>query len=448
MNIAEFIFTSIRKKLPNINWNLGSALRELIATPLATAAEITNNALNQQNLELSIDSYVAEPEKYGNEINNIFNSLNLDTELSTNSEGTVTIFTNSATPTPVYANTVFYYEDTPIYVSKDCFPSIVPSSDEKFVQVTEIGYNSYSFTVPVTTIGVNLSLNTGVSVVWQEAPEDIYALTVSSPISGGRIAMTAAEKALKIKDYLSPNVVTLNDGITKMLRNLLPDYVVDAAFAQDISSVDKSYLYVKTRKAPGYYTYTADAKSIASGLYEISINIPGIIDLDKAYIGKDKINIRQLQITNNSVYCIVEVDNDSPIIKVDLNVYGIDDTHIIQDTINGYFSGSPYNIEIKAPDVFDIGIEFEYDGSDLSVSEINAICEDIQNMPLNTYISDTYLSTLLSLYGVTLKGSSIYSVNNINGLCYKQRISPFIYSKKYSHFAVYSGVDKVKGTHV
>lgn len=446
MNIAEFIFTSIRKKLPSINWNIGSAIRELIATPLVTIAEIINNTINEQTTITNIDEYVSNPEKYSQEINNLFNDLNLNTGTSIEATGKVTILTTSNTPSPVYKNTIFYYDNIPIQVAQDCYPSLIPSTQDNFVQLTQVGYNSYSFEVPVITDGINV--NSGVSVTWAEADEDIYALTITSPISGGRTSMTSLEKALKIKDYMAPNVITLNAGIAKMLRDALPNHVVDVAFAQDINDTNKSFLYLKTKKAPSYFYHKVIGKKTEDGLYEINANIPGVINVEDVLFDSKSINIRQLQVLNNTVYCMVECLSDDILIDLTLKVYGLEDASIVQDVLNGYFAGSPYNVEVKTPDIFNIGIEFNYSGVELSYTDLATICENIQNMALNQNISDIYMSDLLATLGATLEGVAIYSVSNIDGLYYKQRISPCIYSKKYSYFAAYSGIDNIKATHV
>lgn len=449
MNIAEFIFTSIKKSLPNINWSLGSAIRELIATPFVTVAEKANEALIQQTNALSIDSYIEQPEKYQNEINSLFNSLNLIDAGELLTTGTATIFTNSTNPTPIYKNTIFYYDNMVLSVAADTYPGFVNDSNKSgFAQLRQIGYNSYCFEVPLVSNNLNVFLPADTLLSWAEAPDDVYSITLTAPMSGGRTNMTLKEKALKLKDYVSPNIITLNEGIVKLLRTMLPDKVVDAKFAQDITDMSKSYLYVKTKKAPGEFTKTVTGRRVQNGLYEIQATIPGIIDVLDIFKRNTKVSIYQMQITNNTLYCLLEYDSDSLTLDFDIRVYGLLDASDIQAVIDGYLLGSPYRIEVKAPDVFSIDLEFTYTGIKLNTIDLNNICEHVQNMLLDQSISDSYLNSLLSTYGAELKGAGIYTVYDHKGACYKQQVAPVIYAKKLGCFALYAGASKIKANYV
>lgn len=449
MNIAEFIFTNIRKKLPTINWNLGSVVRELIVTPLVTAADIVNNALAKQTNAFSVDSYIKEPEIYADNINQLFYDLDLQDNPVIEATGVITILTTSNTPSAVYQNTTMYYNDIPITVASDVFPGLVNDGVDNFAQLRQIGYKSYAFDVPVVATGVSACLTIGTPIIWHEAPEDVYAITVTSPVSGGRTTMSLLEKALKIKDYLAPSVVTLNEGILKLLKSKLSDIVVDAAFAQDVvTDAHTTYLYVKTKKAPGYYIKSVEGARTSSGLYNITGKVPGLVDVKAVFKDNKIVNIQQLQIENNNIYCLVECDSTALTESFDIQVYGISDAEIIQGTIDNYFLGSPYKLEVKAPDIFNVTLDFAYTGAEITNIDVNNICEYIQNMPMNSQISDSTLDQLLNTYGARLEGTCSYAISNTKGLYYKQKISPFIYSKNYSYFAIYTGQDKVKATYV
>lgn len=449
MNIAEFIFASIKKSLPNINWSLGSVLRELIATPFITVAEKANDALIQQSNALSINDYVENPEKYEAEINRLFNSLGLASNSQVPATGTATVFTNSNNPTPIYKNTIFYYEDMALSVSSDVYPGFVSDgTTQGYSQIKEIGYKSYCFDVPLVSTNLNVFLAEDTPLSWGEAPEDVYNIVLTSPMSGGRTNMTLKEKALKIKDYVAPNTITLNEGIAKLLRSVLPDKLIDAQFAQDTTAANKSYLYIKTKKAPGTFTKTVTGRRTKDGQYEVQATIPGIIDVYDVFKGSSKVNIYQLQITNNNLYCLLEYDSEDLTLSFDLQLYGLSDAEEIQQAIDGYLIGTPYRIEVKAPDVFSVDVEFSYTGATLNTIDLNNICEYIQNLLLNQTISDSSLSTLLTSYGSSLKGPGVYTIYNHKGSCYKQQVAPFIYAKNLGCFAIYTGITNIEANYV
>lgn len=448
MNIAEFIFTSIKKALPSINWSLGSTLRELIVTPIVTTTDIANKALTNQINNYSVKDYINNPEEHATEINNLYNVLELEDIPPQVASGVVTIFTQSAEPPPIYKNTTFYYENIPLNTTKTVYPSIAYSNVEGFVQLKQLGYKSYAFEVPVQSSGNNVSLTTDVDLSWTEAPSDVYTLKLTSPLSGGYTNTSLLNKALKIKDYLAPNLLTMNEGITKLLRTKLPSIVVDAAFAYDLNSTTTSYVYVKTSKAPGTFDYVTTGYRGADGLFNVTTNIPGVMEVVAAYRGANKLNIRTLNIENNLINCSIEAYTDEETIPITLQVKGILDYKQIQEVLDGYFIGSPYKVEIKAPAIFNVGIEFDYTGSVLATDEIESICEYIQSMPLNQLITDQLLSSLLKTKGNSLYGTAVYTISSSDGHCYKQPSSAYLYTTTSAYYAIYSGYDKIKANYV
>lgn len=447
MDITNFIFSYLKEKLPSVNWNIGSTVRELIAQPMVTIAERAKQALNKQVSALSVQSFIENAEEYADDINTIFNELDLDTNNTTISEGVITILTHSATPSAIYKNTALSYNDQVVTVIDDTYPSLIASNNPGFTQLRQIGHNAYMFDVKVRASSHNTYLAQGTALIWDEAPNDIYEITVTSPISGGRMSMTLQEKAQSIKDYIAPNVLTLNDGISKHLRSVLPDIVVDAKYATDISDSKKSYLYIKTAKAPSNYYITVTGYKDESGLYRIQTKELGIISVIAAYKGDEQINIQQVQITNNDIYCTLEY-NGEPTESFELQVYGLSDASRVQSFLDGYTLGSPFNIEVKAPATFELKLEFTYTGQELSAQHLKNICELVQFYGLDKTLTDAALQHTIETYGAFMQGSGIYTLISPDGSTYKQKYAPAIYSSAHNSYALYTGLDKVIAHHV
>jgi hypothetical protein len=447
MDISNFSFSYLKPKLSGINWNIGSTVRELIAQPVVTATEASIEAFNTQTNALSIQTYKENPEEYEDKINEVFEDLGLQTNNIVNSTGTVAILTHSDTPATVYQNTVFYYKDHVVTVMKDIYPSFVKTDKEGFSQLREIGFKSYMFEVPVQASTTNTYLSEGTPLTWSEAPEDIYDVVITSPVSGGRMDMSLSEKVSSIQDYVAPNAITLNDGIAKQLRQALPDTVVDAKYATDITDSAISYLYVKTAKAPGFYHVNVTGNKQESGLYQVQLKSYGLMLLHNAYKDGIKIPIHQVQINNNELYCLLEYKGGLTE-NFELQLYGMQDATKVQDYINGYTLGSPFNIEVKAPSVFNLYLDFNYTGNRLTETMIAEICSNIQFYGLDMMPTDSALQSMLSQYGATLVGSATYTLTDIDGSAYKQKYAPAIYSSKFSSYAIYSSVDKVNANYV
>lgn len=460
MSVSNFIFNYLKNKLPGINWNIGSTIRELMAAPIVTLAEGASSALNEQLNAVTLKTLLQSPEEYKDTIEEIFINLELAENKSTSSDGVVTIFTKSSTPAPVLKNTVFYTSDYTVQVTDNVYPSLAADSSEGNTQLRKLGYQSYSFEVPVSATNVNTYLPINTMMTWDEAPEDVYDIIVTSAISGGRTTMSLEEKLQKIKDYISPEIVSLSDGIAKTLRSSLPDIVADAKYVPrdnqnavyantvEHEGINKSYLYVKPLKAPGYEYIEVQGTKATDNTYHINANIVGIIDIIEIYKDSVIVPVHQMHLQNSDVYCEVEYTGELTE-TFSLKVYRLADADIIQKFLDGYTDGSPFYIEVKAPMVFDLGLNFSYSGQDLGVQDYLGICEYVQTMPLDSTFTDNKLSALLQEYSANIEGTCSYTLSDYKGCCYKQQCSTAVYySATASSYAIYLGVTNINAKHI
>jgi hypothetical protein len=461
MSISSFIFTYLKNKLPDINWSIGSTVRELIASPVVSVTEAANIILNEQVNAVSLKTITANPEEYKESIDTIFSELELTQNNATQSSGVVTILTSSDNPSTVLKNTAFYIGDQVVTVSKDVQPMLIPDGTDSAVQLYKIGYKAYSFDVPVGSEGINTYLPVDTILTWDEAPSDIYDIHVSTAISGGRTELSLEEKVQKIQDYIAPIVLSLSDGIAKVLRTNLPDVIVDACYATDNihnasnyadiiyeDGINKSYVYIKTLKAPGYEYVNVEGSLSENGEYVINLHINGIIDVVEVYNNDTKININQLQINNNNVYCTLKDDNIVSD-KFVLKIYRLPDADVVQQFLDGYTLGSPFKIEVKAPTVFNLMLDFKYSGQELAGQDYSSLCEKIQTLNLDKPITDSKLNTILNELGATLEGPCTYTLYTHNGCCYKQQYSTSTYyPTKTTSYAIYLGVTDIHAKYI
>lgn len=458
MSVANFIFTYLKDKLPDINWNIGSTIRELIATPLVHLADSGIKALNSQVNSVSINSMIANPEQHRDSIEQVFNELELHVNNSITSAGKVTILTRSETPTVVLKNTSFYVGDYAVIVTQDTYPSATITNLNGYTPLHKLGYQSYAFEVPVeaATAFTYLPINTQLS--WDEAPSDVYDIVVSAAVSGGRIGFSLYEKAQMIKDYLSPEILSLSAGITKTLRKALPNIVVDACYdtSTDIRSpyaenvfengINKSYLYVKPCRAPRYEYVQVYGNKVGSE-YVIDTHIIGIIDVVEIKQNAVSLPMRDLEIHNNNIRVKVTTETSDKMFT--LKIYRMADADIIQNFLDGYTAGSPYYIEIKAPATFDMILDFTYTGQELSTQDYATLCSRIQSLALNTNFSDSNLSAILNELGATMVGTGSYTLYTHNDSCYRQQhTTATYYSLTESSYAIYLGATNIHAKYI
>lgn len=125
------------------------------------------------------------------------------------------------------------------------------------------------------------------------------------------------------------------------------------------------------------------------------------------------------------------------------------DFDVIQDFINGYTAGSPFKLEVKAPAVFSVSLDFDYTGNILNTYDIGNICNMVQAQGLSKEIKDTRIESILTSSGASLQGPCTYTLYTHTGSCYKQRYSTALYYTSASAvYALYMNTNEVYAHHV
>lgn len=444
-NISDFIFNSIKSKLPEVNWSIGSLVRELIATPIIKVTESASTALMEQINATNVHRFTDNPEDYKNEIEQTFYDLGFEEAEPTDSTGVITIYTDTADVLPVFSGTLFHYNDYNVYTTKDAFPALGNSGNEpRFTQMRKLGVNSYAFDIPVSSAFVNVHLSEGTSLSWDEAPSYVYNVKVTSAVSGGADATSLKDKAEIIKDYLAPAIIPLNDSITKILKNNLPSIVVDAKYADNSSNT--SYLCVKTKKSPSTYNRTVNAYRIGDGIYQLTYKEPGIINLVGLYINEEPLQVLSHSVSNNVINATFSFKGDA-VELVTVKLRGLEDLQAVQLFLDGYTAGSPYRIEVKAPNVLYLGCQFSCSG-DLNSTDIMKLCEIIQSYSLDEMPNDNKIATMLSSMDVSLINSVIFTLTDNSGSYYKYRAAAQVPTNMTGIYALYTSVDRIKVNNV
>ena len=446
--MTDFIFSYLKKVLPSITWSVGSVVRELIASPVAKVTEAANEAIKNQLNAVDVYNFVTYPDDYAERIDEIFNSLDLGDNMSTSSTGTITVYINTPEIGNITPDNAFYYLDSAINVTEDIRPGIYDDGGAgKFVQLRKLAENAYAFDVPVTTAVINQYISQGATLSWYNAPDNVYDIKVTSPISGGRTAITLQEKANKIKDYICPSILSMGEGLNKLLRQNLPTVVADSSYATDIDDNATSYVYVKTLKAPGYFT--SKVTGIKRGdVYKVDAIIPGALSVGSCYMGDKKVDIASHSVTHNHVSCTLNLDSTEDMVELVLYVYGMEQIKEVQEFIDSFTKGSPYHIVAVAPSSLNLSIEFSYTGDSLNNEELNTIVTNIQSKQMNPVITDTIIDSLLSSVGARLVGGCVYVTEREDGSRRRQQFTPDLSDALSEKVAVYIHSDNIKANYV
>lgn len=248
MDISTTIFKYLKQNLPNIDWDLGSVIRELIATPVVTLTQEASDLIDTQANTYDLSTWESDPETYTSEISSLFSNLDLSVGSPTYSEGTALVYTDASPEGLIISkNTSLTWGNYSVNITEEIKISnesdSTSSEYSNIVGYTQLSYDTYCFEVPIQATSYDISLSSGCPLVWPTAPTEVTEVLVNSALIGGSQGITASEKLQRIQDTLYPTALSLNEGLLKTLRTAFPNTVYDVQFN---TTSTNSEVYVKT----------------------------------------------------------------------------------------------------------------------------------------------------------------------------------------------------------
>ena len=93
--LRTIIFQELRARYPDVDWTLGSTIRELIAEPVAELGDIASQYIAEAESRLDIVKMLDNPTQYADAINALAKKLGIVSPETVSATGTVRILLDS-----------------------------------------------------------------------------------------------------------------------------------------------------------------------------------------------------------------------------------------------------------------------------------------------------------------------------------------------------------------
>lgn len=409
-SLRTVIIQELRTRFPNINWKLGSMVRELIVEPLSKLGDIVSKYLQEAESRLDISAIKDNPTKHKDTIDLWMNKLGLTGAEGKESSGTIAIMSETGESMTILADTLFTWGDG----SVSLISTETTTWGDGGAPYIKYGEGAYMAEIKVASINEQGgSLSSGAPVNWDGAPSHVYDIYTKSPITGGRPEQSYQEKANMIMDAMSVKSLVGEECIASALRREFPGEIVDAAVLadKDISETSSVTLCIKPFNPPGKIKLTCVVMSEGDGSTYVEVNnasVTGVVDvIDQLNIPCPIESITKQWVDGSSSYT-VKISGAVVGDKVTVNCVGFDVIARCSRWLQQSVHGLPFHYKVVAPYVNEISIYIPTTDyiSPLVATDIQSY---VNSKPLDSAINDSELANILSDYGITLNGTIVYS---------------------------------------
>lgn len=413
-SLRSVILQEVKAKFPSIDWKLGSVVRELVVEPLAKLGDILDSYVNKAKTSLDVSSICNQPERYEEELDAWLERLNIVPVQSAQSTGTVRIMRTNPEDLTIAAGTLFTWDDSVgLYVEDTYNVTRYPNP----LLTNNIIYRSYddvvfSVDIPVTCSEYsNASLGSGAPLNWQGAPTDVYDIHVGSAVSGGSGSVGASEKARLIADALTPDSLTGEACVRKILRRNFPSIVKDVVMGdKDIKKPYAVSLYIKPVNSIREFDISTD---FVNG--KANIDGCGVYSVLGVYDGENRaqtgVSVKYPDdLGENGSKVSIELLSSVNSGKYTVRVLGFPEYPELAAWLDAESKATPFSFSLKTPAVVLVKMNMRIIGDDNPGAK-TIIADAINDLSINSGLSDTIVEQIVGQYNIGLVNAIAYSMN-------------------------------------
>lgn len=435
-DITTLLYQFLKTKFGDLDWDNGSVLRELVAEPVVTLAEMATQAINTAYNAINISALLQAPEENAEAIDQLFDYLGLTATAPRASIGSVRLLTSSAADFIIPAGASFTYGDTVLTVVKQYNVKLNTRNDNT-LPLTSVGYDAYEVIVPVEGPVTGTSLSAGSALIWNLANNDIYSATVYSTITGNSSEYTATQKINQIRQYLYPTSLTCAEGFLKTINNYSEGLAVDCSVSTQYPATGIT-LYVKTAQGPGVWRIPVKGTPVDGG-YQANISAIGVSRV-RSVIGG---TLESVAWSGRSATIVWSGDTS----EVAVEVAGLKDLIDAQTAIDRYTDNTGIRVDVKPPRLLLLSMYLPTTAVSISTEAVNQVVSAVNNSLLNAAgLGDHTTVPILSAAGVSLQGAGTYTLEDIfsgNKQTSLATVNTTPFTAASEPFAIYTTSDKI-----
>lgn len=426
--LRTIIFQELRARYPDVDWTLGSTIRELVAEPVAELGDIASQYIAEAESRLDILKMLDNPTQYADAINDLAKKLGIVSPETVSATGTVRILLDSVPSVLVIAKgTQFTWGTVRLTTTAETRWSYGTNLTDGVSSLVMLGPATYQAEVEVVSNETGeLALASGAPVNWLNAPRYVYDCRIGSAVTGGRVSYTLTEKAEMIRDIMFPASYNGALGIKTSLRRAMPLVVRDVVVGDKPTNKPGTVsLYVQTMRAPEQWSVTGTAKQIGTGI-GLQLSLPGVYKITDVY---DDVNAEATfsASVDGSTWTIMLPNETEAGGSFSISCEGFEDYSDVQTLLYNESKNTPYTFTLDTPTVAVISLDLVLSASrevTASSAAVVALQRYISSLPMNTYmLDDVTIERVLSPYGISLGASTLYTATIITATETRTRVN-------------------------
>lgn len=401
-NLFNTVLQTLKDRLPNTSWKVGSLVRELLVEPLMYIGKAVDDKLAEIIKTENLSAALADPLNNEDALDVWMSRLRINVPEPRQASGTVHItFTGSEILT-ISSGTVFTWGDN-IRVRSTKFVEVNPLVPSDSLRQLAGGF--YVVEVPVeTTENASYTLSCGAKLNWTEASNRIMDICVNTPINGGIAGLTAAEKARLITAKLESSNMCGEQSILNALINEFGSAVCSIRLESRVRTGDSLCvpIYVKQSTPASHNKITLTKKS--TGIYTGSIG--QLISVKSVWTPDGWPRQFSVEYKSDGVVEVVVEGEDARTLTAE--VLNLDQSANIESWLNSRQCGAPTALKIMTPAYCELSIDIP-GMTNIPTSALSAVSAHINSIGFDATITDKDINAILNDYGVQTSRALTYT---------------------------------------
>lgn len=300
----------LQSTYPNINFNKGSVIRDLLIRPAAILSAMNAENLNRLRRSMSLAEVDTDPTLADTDtVDNILSNFQLTRLAGTKSTGRITIAVDSNIATVIISDTKFTSSSGDVFVTESAFTGVtsagaVLDSTDRLMRLRSDG--KYTFTIEVTaeTAGA-VAVSKDARFTLNPQPTRFFDAFAEGDFTAGQDVETNAQLVARLKTGLTAKVASGRSHIEALIKDAFPTVLdvsvvglSDEEMVRDkhnifgLSRGGMADIYVRTALLPTRVTLTKDATLVDATLRTWRLNfsnteVPGFYRIESIILASE-----------------------------------------------------------------------------------------------------------------------------------------------------------------
>ena len=399
--LYDTVLQTIKDRCPNLNWKIGGVLRELLIEPISAMQTAVATYLSTALQSFDLQAALASPATHEDTLDVWMDRLRLSLPPKSQPKGTVALVTSELTEDLII----------PIRTNMECAGIPLVTMQEQRITpsaVVKISAERYVCYVDVTCANdLTVNIMDGTPVTWSSAPEVVQDMYVSSAITGGSTNSSAQAKANAISNALNTGSVIGEEALTGALDKAFPGVVVDVKTIRN-SALNRYALplCVKPKKLPETAT-TAVFSAMVDSQESVQLPVDGVVAVTEVRDAEG--NLVEHNVDWAGRYPVIHITTPQQPRQLNITYKRFLDIADVSSWLNSTQRLLPYQFACTTPAIVRVKLFINTGGVDIDTGTRTKIQEYICDKPLDTILSDSEITAILTDSRYTVTGSILYS---------------------------------------